>query len=79
MLEERRGQRGSRIADLRREGLAAYATSPGWLGYKRSRRWLFAFTSPDAGVGRRASGEDAGRGGDAVIEGSGRCGAEELC
>ena len=33
ILEERRGLRGGRIADLRRDGLAAYATSPGWLGY----------------------------------------------
>ena len=33
ILEERRGQRDSRIADLGRDGLAAYTTSPGWLGY----------------------------------------------
>ena len=33
ILEERRGQRDSRIADLSRDGLAAYTTSPGWLGY----------------------------------------------
>ncbi len=33
MLEERRSERDSRIADLHRDGLAAYATSPGWLGY----------------------------------------------
>lgn len=33
MLEERRGERDSRIADLHRHGLAAYTTSPGWLGY----------------------------------------------
>ena len=33
ILEEHRGKRGGRIADLRRDGLAAYATSPGWLGY----------------------------------------------
>ena len=33
ILEERRGLRDSRIADLRRDGLAACATSPGWLGY----------------------------------------------
>ena len=33
ILEERRGERGSRIAELRRDGLAAYTTSPGWLGY----------------------------------------------
>ena len=33
MLEERRSERDSRIADLRRDGLAAYTTSPGWLGY----------------------------------------------
>ena len=33
MLEERRSERDSRIADLHRDGLAAYTTSPGWLGY----------------------------------------------
>ncbi len=33
ILEERRGERDSRVADLRRRGLAAYTTSPGWLGY----------------------------------------------
>ena len=33
MLEELRGERDSRISDLRRDGLAAYTTSPGWLGY----------------------------------------------
>ena len=33
MLEERRRRRDSRIADLHRDGLAAYTTSPGWLGY----------------------------------------------
>ena len=33
MLEERRRRRDGRIADLRRDGLAAYTTSPGWLGY----------------------------------------------
>ncbi len=33
ILEERRSERDSRIADLRRDGLAAYTTSPGWLGY----------------------------------------------
>ena len=33
ILEEHRGQRDSHIADLRRDGLAAYTTSPGWLGY----------------------------------------------
>ncbi len=33
ILEERRGERDSRIAELRRDGLAAYTTSPGWLGY----------------------------------------------
>ena len=33
MLEERRSERDSRIADLHRDGLGAYTTSPGWLGY----------------------------------------------
>ncbi len=33
ILEERRPGRDARIADLRRDGLAAYATTPGWLGY----------------------------------------------
>lgn len=33
MLEERRSERDSRIAALRRDGLAAYTTSAGWLGY----------------------------------------------
>ena len=33
ILEEHRGERDSRIADLRLDGLAAYTTSPGWLGY----------------------------------------------
>lgn len=33
MLQERRSERDSRVADLRRDGLAAYTTSPGWLGY----------------------------------------------
>ena len=33
MLEERRRERGCRVADLQRDGLAAYTTSPGWLGY----------------------------------------------
>ena len=33
ILEERRPLRDARIADLRRDGLAAYATTPGWLGY----------------------------------------------
>ncbi len=33
MLEERRPDRDARIAGLRRRGLAAYTTSPGWLGY----------------------------------------------
>ena len=33
ILEERRNERASRIAELRRDGLAAYTTSPGWLGY----------------------------------------------
>ena len=33
MLEERRRERAGRIAWLSRDGLAAYTTSPGWLGY----------------------------------------------
>lgn len=33
MLEERRSDRDSRIDRLHRDGLAAYTTSPGWLGY----------------------------------------------
>ena len=33
ILEERRPERADRIAALRRDGLAAYTTSPGWLGY----------------------------------------------
>ncbi|MCY4630940.1 MAG: fuconate dehydratase [bacterium] len=33
ILEERRPLRDARIAGLRRDGLAAYTTSPGWLGY----------------------------------------------
>ncbi|MDE0131006.1 MAG: fuconate dehydratase [bacterium] len=33
LLEERRSERDSRVALLRRDGLAAYTTSPGWLGY----------------------------------------------
>ncbi len=33
MLEERSSERNSRIAALKRDGLAAYTTSPGWLGY----------------------------------------------
>ena len=33
MLEERRSERACRVADLHRDGLAAYTTSPGWLGY----------------------------------------------
>ena len=33
MLEERRSERDSRVADLHRDGLTAYTTSPGWLGY----------------------------------------------
>ena len=33
ILEERRGEREVRIAEFRRDGLAAYATTPGWLGY----------------------------------------------
>ena len=33
ILEERRGGREGRVVDLRRDGLAAYTTSPGWLGY----------------------------------------------
>ena len=33
LLEELRGHRGVRIAELQRNGLAAYATTPGWLGY----------------------------------------------
>ena len=33
ILEERRSERDGRIAALRRDGLAAYTTSAGWLGY----------------------------------------------
>ncbi len=33
ILEEHRPEREGRIAELRRDGLAAYTTSPGWLGY----------------------------------------------
>ena len=33
ILEERRGGRNARIDELRRRGIAAYTTSPGWLGY----------------------------------------------
>ena len=33
ILEEQRPQRDTRIAELWRDGLAAYATTPGWLGY----------------------------------------------
>ena len=33
ILEERRPLRSGRIAELQRDGLAAYTTSPGWLGY----------------------------------------------
>lgn len=33
MLEERRPEREARIAELRRDGFPAYATTPGWLGY----------------------------------------------
>ena len=33
ILEERRPLRDARIAELQRDGLAAYATTPGWLGY----------------------------------------------
>ena len=33
MLEERRGERDARIEELRHRGIAAYTTSPGWLGY----------------------------------------------
>ncbi|MDE0194099.1 MAG: fuconate dehydratase, partial [bacterium] len=33
ILEERRPERESRIDGFRRDGLAAYATTPGWLGY----------------------------------------------
>ena len=33
ILEERRPEREARIAGLQRDGLAAYTTSPGWLGY----------------------------------------------
>lgn len=33
LLEERRPERHTRIAELQRDGLAAYATTPGWLGY----------------------------------------------
>ena len=33
ILEERRPGRDARIAALQRDGLAAYATTPGWLGY----------------------------------------------
>ena len=33
ILEERRRERDARVAALRRDGLAAYTTSPGWLGY----------------------------------------------
>ena len=32
-LEERRPERDARIDEFRRDGLAAYATTPGWLGY----------------------------------------------
>ena len=34
ILEERRPERDDRIARLSRHGLAAYTTSPGWLGYR---------------------------------------------
>ena len=33
ILEERRSGRDARIAELQRDGLAAYTTTPGWLGY----------------------------------------------
>ena len=33
ILEQRRDERDARIEGLRRDGLAAYTTSPGWLGY----------------------------------------------
>ncbi|MYI55725.1 MAG: fuconate dehydratase, partial [Acidimicrobiia bacterium] len=33
LLEDRRPERDARIAEFRRDGLAAYATTPGWLGY----------------------------------------------
>lgn len=33
MLEEHRSEKRSRIAALEQDGLAAYTTSPGWLGY----------------------------------------------
>ncbi|MDE0653343.1 MAG: fuconate dehydratase [bacterium] len=33
ILEDRRPERDARIAGLRQGGLAAYATTPGWLGY----------------------------------------------
>ncbi|MCY3561179.1 MAG: fuconate dehydratase [bacterium] len=33
ILEERKPERQARIDELRRDGLAAYATTPGWLGY----------------------------------------------
>ena len=33
LLEERLPERGTRTAELSRHGIAAYATSPGWLGY----------------------------------------------
>ena len=37
ILEERCGQRDGRIAELHRDGLAAYTTSPGWLGYSDAK------------------------------------------
>ncbi|MXV89719.1 MAG: fuconate dehydratase [Acidimicrobiia bacterium] len=33
ILEDRRPRRDARIDEFRRDGLAAYATTPGWLGY----------------------------------------------
>ncbi len=33
VLEDRRPEREARIDEFRRDGLAAYATTPGWLGY----------------------------------------------